>query len=220
MNEKIVAIDIETENTGIDIMNDNTRIISVQLHDGTKGEFYYANSTTSNLKVAKEKIKGLLNNGVQFVGYNILRFDIPILKKFLDIEIPLSQVIDISEMKSIFFLKKELNKGGISLEEACKHFGIKCEHKKLLEPIAEKIRQYPEVIAKSESEGLKLASKTGWGVERCRSNALKKISGGMAILEMYNEFVRSNGSIDSLFYKYAMGDAISEYELYYKLKTN
>jgi hypothetical protein len=41
------VIDIETENTGSDIMKDNKRILSIQIGDDTKQELYYADSTDS-----------------------------------------------------------------------------------------------------------------------------------------------------------------------------
>ncbi|GKS67497.1 hypothetical protein YTPLAS73_10440 [Nitrosarchaeum sp.] len=44
------------------------------------------------------------------------------------------------------------------------------------------------------------------------------ISGGMAILDAYNEFIQSNGNLDSLFFRYAMGDVQTELNLYKKLK--
>ncbi len=216
----IVVIDIETENTGYDIKEDNKKIISVQFYDGIKEEFYYEASSTNNLEIAKARIKTLLDNDIQFAGYNIIYFDLPLITKFLGIEIPLSRVIDISEMKSIIFLKNQLNKKGVSLEEACNNFGIKCEHKKLLEPIINKIKQLPEVIDMANVGGLRLANKNGWSIDFSRRYALNKISGGMAILESYKEFVNNNGSPDSIFYRYAIGDVVTEYELYQKLKNN
>src|SRR2546425_6298991 len=193
-----VVIDIETENTGYDIKEDNKRIISVQLYDGIKEEFYYADSTTSSLDIGKARIKTLLDNGVQFVGYNIIYFDLPLIRNLLGIEIPLSRVIDISEMKAMVLLKNQLNKKGVSLEEACSNFGIKCEHKRLLEPIVNRIKQLPEVIEAANAGGLRLANKRGWSVDFSRSYALNKISGGMAILESYKEFVQSNGNNNSI----------------------
>ena len=41
---------------------------------------------------------------------------------------------------------------------------------------------------------------------------------GMAIFEAFNEFVRTNGDENSLFYKYAMGDVFTENDLYKKLR--
>lgn len=51
-----------------------------------------------------------------------------------------------------------------------------------------------------------------------RRYALQMISGGMAILDAYNEFIQSNGNLDSLFFRYAMGDVQTELNLYKKLK--
>jgi hypothetical protein len=40
----------------------------------------------------------------------------------------------------------------------------------------------------------------------------------MAILDSFNEFVRSGGNTNSLFYRYAMGDVFSEQQLFETLK--
>jgi hypothetical protein len=42
---------------------------------------------------------------------------------------------------------------------------------------------------------------------------LDKIAGGNAIYDAYLEFVECGGQKDTLFYEYAIGDAISEYQL-------
>jgi hypothetical protein len=74
----------------------------------------------------------------------------------MDVEIPKAQVTDTGEMQNMVSLKNRLNKKGISLEDACHHFGISCEHMVLLRPISDRIRQSPEVISKANSEGSKL----------------------------------------------------------------
>src|SRR5438270_8612940 len=105
MTEKFTVIDVETENTGYDIIEDNSRIISIQFNDGMSQELYYADS---NLSSANEKIRSLINDRYTFVGYNVVNFDVAMLKKLLDIEIPRSQVIDIAELQKMVQLKARL----------------------------------------------------------------------------------------------------------------
>jgi len=219
MPEKFTVIDIETENTGYDIMEDNARILSIQLNDGIKEELYYADSKTNSLGFASTKIRSMISDRFQFVGYNIINFDLAMLKKFSDIEVPRSQVTDISEMKNMVLLKNRLNKKGISLEDACRHFSVNCEHKALMKPISDRISKSPEVVAKAKFGAVKLANKRGWSADFSYKYALDKISGGMAILESYNDFIRSNASANSTFHRYAIGDVISEYQLYQKMKA-
>lgn len=93
---------------------------------------------------------------------------------------------------------------------------------KLIEVLEVKILQYKnklDVIERAKMEGAKTTSIKGWSLEFCRKRVLDLISGGLAILDAYNQFVRSNGSSDSIFYKYAIGDVRTEYNLYHKLRT-
>lgn len=218
MPERLTVIDVETKNIGYDIMADNTKLLSVQLNDGTTAELYYADAKTANLAYAGRRIRDMISDGYQFVGYNINNFDLVMLKKFLDIEIPRSQVVDIGDLENMLLLKKQLNRKGISLEDACGHFGVNCTHKGLLKPLSDRIRTLPEVIQKAKIGGMKLAAAKGWSAGFSQEYALAKISGGMAILDCYNEFVKLDGASDSVFYRYAMGDVISEYSLYRKLR--
>ena len=81
-----LIIDIETENTGSDIMRDNKRIISVQIGDATEQELYYDDSEDSQwiLGRAETKIASLLSQGHIFAGYNLKNFDLHFLKHFLE----------------------------------------------------------------------------------------------------------------------------------------
>lgn len=78
-------------------MKDNKRIISVQIGDDTKQNLYWADSKNPlwTLESAEKEIASLLSQGVIFSGYYIKGFDIPLLKQFLGIEIPHSNVLDI-----------------------------------------------------------------------------------------------------------------------------
>ena len=218
MIEKIAALDIETENTGADVRNDNKRIISIQIYNKDISEIYYHDSKEKGLKLGKERVKSLLSSGYSFVGYNVLNFDIPLLKEFLDLEIPLSNVIDISQMNKVVELKQNFKM--YKLEAICAEIGVRCDHKKLLVPMIEKLKQDPKIVERAKIEGSKIASLKSWSLQFSQDRALDLICGGSAILQAYNEFVESNGNTNSIFHQYAMGDVISEYELYNKLKRN
>ena len=217
MTEKIVSLDIETENTGTDIKDGNKRIISIQIYNDKIEEIYYDDSNDKNIQKGKERIKSLLDDGYIFVGYNLINFDVPLIKKFLDIEIPFSSIIEIIEMNKIVELRKNLKK--YKLEDVCNELGVECSHKKLLIPLTEQHKKDRDVIEGAKIEGAKTASIKGWSLEFCRKRALDLISGGLAILDAYNQFVRSDGNPDSIFYKYAIGDVRTEYNMYHKLKT-
>jgi len=218
MAEKIVALDIETENTGTDIRNGNKRIISIQIYNKDLEEIYYYDSTETGIERGKDRIKSLLSSGYSFVGYNIINFDIRLLKEFLYLEIPLSNIIDILQMKKVVELKQ--NYKLYKLEDVCAKLGVPCDHKKLLEPMIEKFKRDPRIIERANIEGSKTANLKSWSLQFSQDRALSLICGGSAILQAYNEFVKSKASTNSIFYQYAMGDVISEYELYHKLKSN
>ena len=97
MLDDIITLDIETENTGYDIMEDNKRIISIQLLDGKTNKIYYDGSENNNLTVAKQDLLSMIENNKNFLGFNIRGFDIKFIKNFLGFEIPGSQIIEISE---------------------------------------------------------------------------------------------------------------------------
>jgi len=215
MTEKILSFDIEAENTGADVRRDNKRIISIQLYNQDIEEIYYDDSTEQSIEHGKERIQTLLNDGYTLVGYYISGYDIPLLKEFLGLEIPPSKYIDISSMDKVERIK---SKSGYSLQAVCKAVDVPCNHKKLLEPIVEKLKRDPEIIERAKIEGSKTASINSWTIQYSRDRALDRICGGTAIFQLYLEFVKSNGSHNSNFYEYAMGDVISEYELFQKIK--
>ena len=72
MNETIV-IDIETENTGYDVMGDNKRILSVQTYDGNESLIYYDGSDKNDLSSAKRFLEEQIGVGTKFVGFNFFR---------------------------------------------------------------------------------------------------------------------------------------------------
>ena len=215
MTEKIVCFDIEAENTGSDVRRDNKRIISIQLYNQDIEEIYYDDSTEKNIELGKKRIQSLLNDGYTLIGYYISRFYIPLLKVFLDIEIPPQKYIDIAFMNKVEKIK---NNSGYRLQDVCNAVDVSCNHKKLLEPIVEKLKRDPEIIERAKIEGSKMASKNSRTLQYCCDRALDRICGGTAIFQLYQEFVKSNGSHNSNFYKYAMGDVKTEYALFQKIK--
>lgn len=219
MDSEIITLDIETENTGFDIMGDNKRIISVQLLDENGGRIYYDGSESDNLKVAKEDLRSIVGAGKHFLGFNIRNFDVPFIKEFLGIEIPASQIIDIGEMPEMTYIKQRLGKNKPRLVDVCKLLGVDCSHKNMMDQRSNNFKQIPEVIQKAKEGAMKWQKELGWSYNFSYNLALDRICGGMAIMEAFNEFVNVKGDKNSFFYQYAMGDTYTERELYLKLKT-
>jgi len=212
----IVTLDIETENTGYDIMNDNKRIISIQILDDD-AKIFYDRSITNNLEIAKKELKSYIDSGTKFLGYNIKNFDVPFLDKFLRVIIPKEQILEISDMDAMEKIRKELNKKRVRLEEACENLGIEVLHKKEMEALSKKFIRFQNVIEKAKEGARKWHEELGWGYDFSYNLALNRIVGGMAILESYNDFVQSQGSRNTIFYRYAIGDVRIENELYHRL---
>jgi hypothetical protein len=209
------VIDIETENTGTDIMKDNKRIISVQIGDDTKQSLYWADSKDPrwNLKSAKKEIESLLSQGVIFTGYNISNFDVRVLMQFLGVEIPQSNILDLCQCQPQK-LTQLTGKNKPRLEEACVACGVKVTHKQRMN---EKIKKYKSMEAHKKqavAKAKELVENKGWGFDFSYDYALDKIAGGNAIYDAYLEFVKSGGQKNTLFYEYAIGDIISEYQLF------
>jgi len=193
-------------------------IFSVQTLSDDGEKIYYDGSNTNNLVNAKQDLNMLISNGASFVGYNIRNFDIPFLKKFLGIEIPSSQVLEIGEMPAVDKIRIKKGKKRLRLEEICSFVGIDAGHKKEMELASQKFRKLSDVMNKAEEAANLWHTERGWGRDFSYDYALRVLAGGMAILESFNEFVKSGGSKDSLFYKYAMGDVHVEKALYERLE--
>lgn len=216
-----LIIDIETENTGSDVMKDNKRIISVQIGDDTEQELYYTDSEDPRftLAMAKERIVSLLAQRVIFTGYNIKGFDIPILKQFQGIEILDSSLLELSQTTAVSNLCLQKGRKSLRLEEICSHLGIDSSHKEEMNRKAEMYKTRPDVIAQAEEEARNLVSCKGWTPSFSYNYALDKIAGGNAILDAYKDFVASKGSVNTLFYRYAVEDVISEFKLLKRIVT-
>jgi hypothetical protein len=66
-----------------------------------------------------------------------------------------------------------------------------------------------QALAKAEE----LVKSRDWSVDFAYRYALDKVAGGNAIYDSYLEFVESSGQKNTLFYEYAVGDVVSEYQL-------
>ena len=213
-----IVLDIETENIGYDVMADNKRILSVQTYDGNDSMIYYDGSRTNNLSDAKKSLEEHIERGTKFVGFNIRNFDVRFIKEFLRVEIPVSQIVDIGEMQKTKDVKWEMKKDYPKLVEICDFLGIECSHKNLMDDQSIEFKNLPHVIELAKEGAEKWVKEKGWSYDYSYNRALSSVSIGMAILKSFKDFVESGGRSDSLFYKYAIGDVISEYLLYEKLK--
>jgi len=210
-------IDVETENTGSDVLKDNKRIISVQIGDADKQELYYDDSKDPQHGFAKAKrqIASLLSQGYVFAGYNVLGFDIPLLKQFLKVEIPEVNIFDLCQTPRVTELK---NRKFYTLEEVCGQCNIEVTHKRKMNEKAEKYKNRQDIKDLASAKARELVNNKGWSFDFSYNRVLNKIAGGNAIYDAYQEFVRSGGKKDTLFYEYAIGDVICEYRLLKKLK--
>jgi len=210
-------IDIETENTGSDIMRDNKRIISVQIGNATKQELYYDDSKDSQwtLGRAKTKIASLLSQGYIFAGFNFKKFDLHFLKHFLGVELPQSNIFDLSDTPQI----KDFRKNKIfSLKDVCRECGIEVTHKHKMDEKAESYKTREDIREQAHAGAMEKVRRDGWSWDFAYDYVLNKIAGGHAIFDAYQEFVQSGGQTDTLFYEYAIGDVISEFHLLTALK--
>lgn len=193
-------------------MEHNKRIISIQIGDSAKQELYYADSPNpeTSLMGAEERINELLDKNTIFSGYNITGFDIPMLKKFLDITIPSNNLMDLNTTPLVTNLCKQRR---LRLEELCTQLNINSSHKDEMNKKAESYKTRPELISQAQEAAREIVNRKGWSYNWTLQRTIDKIAGGYAINDSYKDFVASKGSENTLFYRYAVGDIISEYEL-------
>jgi hypothetical protein len=210
--KNVRAFDIETENTGFDIHLDNKRIISVQIGNASNVEVYYADSKDPALSLlsAKRRLTEMLSNGYVLTGYGVEDFDNENLKKFLDFQIPPSNLLDLSQTDFIKSLKHSHRL--YRLEDICSHLNISVRHKDRMITKAESYKTRFSALA--DIEAIKIAAKKGGTVEYAKAEAMRKVTIGNAIYDSYKEFLIKDGSKDTLFYEYAVGDVICEYLLF------
>jgi hypothetical protein len=217
-----VVLDVETKNLGSDIMKDNEQLLSLQLGDATKQELYYYDSkdTQLNLEMGKKRIASLLSQGVTFVGYNIKGFDTIMLKKFLGVEIPLSRTFELCDTPKMVELHRRVKNW--TADYACQKYKIDVSHKQKMNAKAEKYRAKEDIQKKAKDDkakakAMEFVQNRGWTPDYAFNEVLRKIAYGHAIWDAYLEFVESGGRKNTLFYEYAIGDVISEYQLLKKL---
>ena len=194
-----LVIDIETENTSADVATGNKRIISIQIGDDVTQEIYYDDSSEYSLSRGKERILSLLSSGCVFVGF-YLAFDLPLLKKFLDIDIT-----NYIELQIVRYS---------SLVDACRPYKINVDHKQKMNEKAEEYTKRDDIRNEARIEAQKRVEEKGDSFDYAFGKCLKSISFGKAIIDSYNEFVQKGGSKDTLFYEYAIGDVICEFRLF------
>jgi DNA polymerase III epsilon subunit-like protein len=213
------VIDIETENTGADVMADNKRIISVQIGDSTSQELYYADARNPSLSTSQvpQRIRTLIAEGNVLAGYNLKGFDLQFLKKFLGVEIPEVNVLEIGEMDGVKKLKQRTGKRFYKLEELCKEYGIPADHKRQMDERAGPFKRTSEVQALAENAARKLVEEEGWTFNFALEKKLGTISIGRAIYDSYLEYVQKDGAKETLFHRYAVGDVICEHQLMQRL---
>lgn len=210
-----VVLDIETENTEGDVLNGNKRIISVQMGDSLNQELYYADATvpTRSLLQAKARINSIVRDGGVVAGYNLREFDIPILRRFLEVTIPDASVLDLKDTEGVSDLTRRLGRKRLRLEDVCSEYGISTVHKSLMDRRAEQFKSDPQILVRADAFAQSLVTSKGWDFQFSRGYALDKIAFGHAILDSYQEFVSKSGSKDTLFHTYATGDVVCEYKL-------
>lgn len=181
-----MVLDIETENPGGDPLVNSKRIISVQIGDDKSQKVFYADSKQPDFRLdsVQPEIESLTDRGYMLTGYFIKKFDVPLLKKFLGVDIPVGLYADLIDSVYRLPMRVRRNFSGYSLEHVCNSLGIKCDHKKKMWEKARKVGGYPQ-----------------------------------AIMHAYNEFVQLGGDKATLFYEYAIGDVISEYQLLGKVTS-
>ena len=99
------------------------------------------------------------------------------------------------------------------LEEACAALGIKVTHKQRMNEKAIKHKSNEAFKKQALTKAKELVRDKGWSLNWSYDHVLDKIAVGNAIYEAYLEFVESGGQKNTIFYEYAIGDIISEYQL-------
>jgi len=211
-----VVLDVETKNLGCDVIKDNEQLLSFQLGDATEQELYYYDSKDkqSNLEIGKKRIMSLLSQGVTFAGFNIKNFDISILKQFLGVEIPDSNIFDLYQTPRVCELR---NMKIFGLERVCGEYGIGVVHKRKMNERAEKCQAKEVIQIEAKAKALEVMKKKGGTFNYAFNEVLHKIAYGHAVWGSYLEFVESGGQKNTLFYEYAIGDVICEHQLLKKL---
>lgn len=193
-------------------MEDNKRIISVQIANANQAEVYYADSPdpTSNLETAKSKLEQFVAKGYVFSGFNIKRFDILLLSHFWNVHFPEASVFDLVSHNGVVGLRQY---GIYGLENVCAQYGISVTHKQKMNKRVQSNKVQTDIIAQAKAAASLIVKEKGGTLEFAFDEAIQKISMGRAIYDSYVEFIKNGHRRDSLFYEYAIGDVICERQL-------
>jgi hypothetical protein len=209
---------LDTETKCVD--SENEKLLSVQVGNATNQKLFWADSKEAewDMESAKKEIVSFMLQGVTFVGYNI-DFDVKMVKGFLDIEIPKAQTLDLCHVTEIEAFHKVTKDW--SLECACKKYNVNVDQKGRMKEKSQEYKNRLAVQEKAKVKAMELAKKKGWTTQwtydTFKNQMLDNAAIGPAIYDAYLEFVKSGGRKDTLFYYYAVGDIIAEYNLLKKL---
>lgn len=216
----IAIIDVETENRTFDIMKGNKRIISIQLIHFNNEYFFYADAVTKKetLNYFCELANELLAKDTVFIAYNV-NFDLLMIRSFLNLDIQEKNFLDIAETSAVRRLRSELNRF-VALEEVCSKYGIDVSHKEIMKERARIwLEKHPEYEVECNKEADKLVREKDWSFDYALHKSREKISIGNAIIHNMLHILKTrNKGAD--FYKYAMGDVRSEYQLYKAIEAS
>lgn len=105
-----------------------------------------------------------------------------------------------------------------TLECACAKWFVNANHKQKMNVKAEQYKTREDIKEKAKVGANEIRKTKSWlTLSDAYTKALNKIAGGNAIYDAYLEFVKTGGQTNTLFYEYAIGDVISEYQLLKKL---
>ena len=108
----------------------------------------------------------------------------------------------------------------INLETVCNNYKINTDHKRRMNEKSEEYKVKPNIRAQAEIGAIQLVGKKGWSMDYSFKHVLNKIAVGHAIYDSYKEFVAKGGRKDTLFYEYAIGDVVCEFQLYKSLQQS
>jgi hypothetical protein len=213
---EVVVLDAETEVTGYRPLEDSKRIISIQLAGPSEAQVYYVDSPDPryNLDSAKSELERLTSQGFIVAGFNIKRFDMLILEKFLGVALPQNITFELMDHPRVASLK-----GKRTLEVVCKTFGIDVSHKERMNERIELFKRDEGIIARDKLAAPSIMKERRRTPADAYDDALRSIAIGSAIYASYTEFLNNGHRKDSLFYEYALGDAICERQLFNLLST-
>jgi len=212
---KMVIIEVVTENTGADVMADNKRVLAVVMGDSTKQDLFYADANEGDRSLfgAAMQINALIAKNYVLAGHNVKGYELQFLRRFLNLNIPEYMTLDLRDLDGVIELQQRPEKPVFKLEDVLAEYKIPLDHRRPIDEKAELLKKKPELIAQADAAAQQLASSKGWSQEFSRQYALNNMATGQAILESYEEFVQKGGSSDTAFFKYAAGDVIAEHKL-------